>query len=281
MEEPVKFAPQVPRIFRELEPALMALAHRYKAPNPRDTVKGWMSRAYEIVNRFDEGELKKKIYASDDSQEEMITFDPACHHEEKFIKSLKNYLKHCFTNDIIRIYNLNKKRHERREDVGSVATSQYSKTGFSAGTGLLKYDSISLESIVKIIQIDAERAEKNTVCLLELIHSKFLQALLQYCLALQARGEDWKRLVVVPDLEEKDNKKFFSADFRCDLEDGVRREIAKLIVVETNPLIIERLGILISRENKGTLQKRLFRYFFKYHRGFPERLRARVQNRTL
>ena len=280
--DPIKFADDVPSIYRELEPSLIALAHRYKAPNPRDTVRAWLSRAYEIVARFDAGALQKKVYAAEDTQEELISFDPAIHVRADFIRSLKNYLKRSFTNEILKFHKASRRSQERPDDVAVGTTSQFSKVGFAeSGNGLFRYDAITIDFLLKIIELDHARARRGSQSITELVQERFLWALLCYCRSIKERGDPWDKLVVVPNVDAVDHKKYFSVDFRIDLEDGVRRELAKLIVTETNPIVIERLGVLINLQQKGTLQKRLFRYFFEHHRGFPERLKARIRNRTL
>lgn len=276
-----KIADKVFEIYNDLKPSLLALAYRYKAPNPQDTVDSWMSRAYEIVDRFDKGDLKAKVYTSTENQDELESYNPDRHEQERFIKSLKNYLKHCFTNDIFKLHYKAKRSRDSQDAVVGVTTSAYSQTGFSEVSHILKYDAITLDKLANFIEKDCEKALESVTCMLDVIHERFLVALVNFCKSLMARGEDWRNLTVVPDVDEEDNKKYFSYDFRSELEDGVRKEICKLLVKETNPIVIKKLAVLIDKENRSALQKRLFRYLYEYHGGMPKRLRTRVKNRTL
>lgn len=266
-------------IFNDIKPALYSLAIRYKTPNRRDFVASWFSRAYEIVWKFEQGQLTKKVYVCEDNQNEMITYDPQIHSRDHFLRSLKNYLKQCFTNDLIKNFNVTKKENSRNiEFERNIGTTHHS--GFSV-VALMKYDAITIDSICRLMEIDHERVQSNCCSVIDTIQCYFLKAMLNHCRVIMARGEPWSKMVAVPDVEEKEKKKFFSLDFKDEFENGLRLELSKMIFKEQNPIIIQRLGMLISRENRGTLQKRIFRYFFRYRGGYPDRLKSRIQNKTL
>jgi hypothetical protein len=276
------FADKLVEIYADIEPSLLALAHRYRAPNPQVLVKEWMSRAYEIVDRFDKADLKAKVYVDPDNQEELEDYQPGVHEKEQFLHSLKNYLKHSFTNDILKQHNKLRRKREVQDFVVTATTSSYSQSGFASGvTNFFKYDAITIDSLLKIVYNDLLRARKSNTCILDVVHERFLTALVNFCVEMRNRGQDWKNLVVVPDLGEEDNKKFFSYDFRSELEDGLRKELCKLLLEEKNPILIAKLAKLVDRKNKSALQKRLFRYLYEYRTGLPERLRIRVKNKML
>jgi hypothetical protein len=278
------FADKLVDIYRDIEPSLLALAHRYRAPNPQVTVKEWMSRAYEIVDRFDKGDLKAKVYVNPENQEDMEAYDPDVHKQERFLESLKNYLKHCFTNDILKNHNKLRRRRQTQDTVVEATTSSYSQVGFAADVrGLFKYDNICIDSIIKVITQDYDRSKSSDTCMLDVVHEHFLLALLRICKEIKGRGEGWENLVVVPDVDETDNKKFFSYDFRSELESGVRKELCTIIMEETNPILIRKLYKLIGKDkkSKAAIQKRLFRYLYEYRNGMPDRLRTRVRQKAL
>lgn len=276
-----KIADKVYEVYTDLKPSLLALAYRYKAPNPQDTVDAWMSRAYEIVDRFDKGDLRAKVYANLDNQDELEAYNPDKHEQERFIKSLKNYLKQCFTNDIFKLHYKAKRSRDSQENAIGVATASYSQTGLSEAAHILQCDAITLDKLTKFIEKDYERTKDSSTCMLDVIHDRFLLAMVTFCRTMMARGEDWRNLVVVPDVDEEENKKFFSYDFRSELEEGVRVQLCKLLVKEENPIVIKKLAVLIDKDNRSALQKRLFRYLYEYCGGMPKRLRIRVKNKTL
>ena len=129
-----KFADRIAEIYKEIEPSLFSMARRLKASNPEQVVKGWMSRAYEIVDRFDKGELKAKVYKEPDNHDEMESYNPDKHDRERFETALKNYLKQCFVRDILKDYNKRKRRKEAQVDENLVdaTTSRFSILHHSA-----------------------------------------------------------------------------------------------------------------------------------------------------
>lgn len=280
-----KFAGRLADIYKEMEPLLLATAHQLKAPNPRQLVKGWMSRAYVIVDRFDKGELKAKVYKEQDNFDEMENYDPEKHERAKFEQALKHYLRKCFARDILKEFNKQKKHRELQEkhNVADATTSDFSALGLSSGVKLFDYDAITIDHIINLISYDLEKISEESSCAIDVVHQRFLQALLSFCEKLRDRPGpgDWKNLVVVPDIDEPENKKFFAYDFRSEVESGVRKELCRMILKEENPIIMQKLGVLASRDKPAALQKRLFRYFFEKKKGFPERLRVRVKNKTL
>jgi len=277
-----EFAQKLAEIYKELEPSLLAIAHRYKAPNPHVAVDGWRSRAYVIVDRFDKGDLKKKVYVNPENQEDMEEYNPSEHEMERFIFSLKNYLKQAFARDLLKAHQKAKRARESQDALVGATTSSYSKAGFSVSAmDLMKYDSIRIDSLIKVIKSDVEKVERNQTCVLDVVQHRFLSSLLNFCNELKSRGSDWTNMVVVTDVDEKENKKFFSYDFRSELEDGIRKQICRCIVAEKSPIVIQKLAKLVDKKNKSALQKRLFRYLYEYRGGLPVRLRNRVKNRTL
>lgn len=282
MNKDEKFAQKLAEIYKELEPSLLAIAHRYRAPNPHVAVDGWRSRAYEIVDRMDKGELNRKVYVNPDNQEEMEEYNPDEHEVERFVFSLKNYLKQSFANDLLKAQEKAQRARDARDSLVGATTSSYSKIGFAVESrDLMKYDSIRINNLIKIIKSDVEKVEKSQTCVLDVVQHRFLFSLLNFCNEMRSRGGDWETMVVVPDVDEKENKKFFSYDFRSELEDGIRKQLCRCIVVEKSPIVIQKLAKLVDRKNKSALQKRLFRYLYEYRRGMPVRLRNRVKNRTL
>lgn len=280
-----KFAGRLADIYAEIEPSLLSMAHRFKAPNARELVKGWMSRAYEIVDRFDKGELARLVRVDADKRGEMEEYDPGKHTREDFERSLKWYLKQCFVRDILKDYNKQKKRRKAqvKDNIIAATTSDFSVYGSSSGVRFFNYDVITIGHIINLISYDLEKIDEGSSCAIDVVHQRFLLALLRFCQGLRDRSGpgDWENLIVVPDVDEKDNKKFFHYDFRSEVETGVRKELCKMILVEDNPIIAQKLSVLASKEKPAALQKRLFRYFFEKKKGFPERLRTRVKNRTL
>lgn len=281
-KDKVELSDRVAKIYEEMEPTLLGLAHRFRAPNPQVTVNEWMSRAYEIVRKFQDGEIKAKVYTGE--TRELEIYDPELHSQEELIEPVKNYLKQAFVNDIFKGYNKRKKHREaqNQEPLVTSTTSEYSQTGFAeSATGLFKYDAITIKDFRKIVEKDWERAAASSNCLLDTVGERFLFAVYNLCNSIINRGGEWENLVVVTDVDTEDNKKFFTYDFRSELEEGVRSEICKLILHEQNPIVIKKLGKLANPGNKQALQKRLFRYLYEYKKGFPERLRTRVKNKTL
>jgi hypothetical protein len=270
MDDSEKLVDKIDKIYKEIEPSLIGCAYRYKIPNPREVVKEWLSRAFIIADRFDKGELKKKVSLNKESTE---VYDPELHSQEDFVASLKAYLKTAFVNDLIKQYNKRKRDNKYR----STQYNPLDPTSRAQSIDSL-LDAIHLADILDIIEIDINRLQGSKTSVLDLVNQKFLEAIRTHCLSL---NEDYGNFVVVQDADQVDNKKFFTEDFRDDLEDGVRKQLCIIILEEDNPMLLQKLNFLISKDKRGTLQKRLFRYFFEYHNGYPKRLRNRIKNRGI
>lgn len=267
-----KLVDKVDEIYKEIERSLIASAHRYKVPNPEEVVRAWLSQAFIIADRFDKGELQKKVQLHEGNSE-VEDFDPAKHDSEEFIRSFKSYLKTSFKNDLTKQYH-KRKRHNKYQTSQMHAPASY-RTG--AGTLDELLDAVHVSDIVKIIEVDISRLDTHQTSVLDIVNQKFLEAIQSHCEQLIAK---YGNIVVVQNIDIEDNKLFFSKDFRDELETGVRKELCKIILEEENPLIIQKLNYLISEDKRGTLQKRLFRYFFEYHNGYPKRLRNRIKNKA-
>jgi len=279
-QQDYEFSDRLADIYQDIEPSLLSAAHRFQAPNPRVIVKEWMSQAYVIASRFDNGELQLKVYSKEDSQDEMVPYDAEKHTRVMGDKSFKNYLKRCFTTRIFKDYG-SEKRHRQLNQYAKVV-SDFSVAGFASeeGASLLKYDVITISHIINLVSHDVTKPEEGSA---DLVQQRFVRAILRFCEALRDREGpgDWANLVVVTNIEEANNKKFFTYDFRSEIETGLRRELCKMVLEEDNLLVVKQLVTLARIENSATLRKRISRYFFKRKRGFPERLRIRVKNRTL
>lgn len=277
-----KFTDMIEQIYDDLKPALKGLALRYHAPNPDAAVREWMSNMYDIVNRFDNGRLQPKVYTSTENQDEMTEYNPSRHKDEEFLRSLKNYLKKSFLNDLIKNYNNRQRKQSAEIKAAKENCSEFSRTGFAEGNAnLFKYDVITLETVTNLIKKDWEKSTEASLCVLDAMFERFLRALTQVCTDMCERGSEWRTMAVVSDIDEKDNKKFFSYDFRCELESGVRQYLLKIIIEEENPIIADRLLKLADPKNKAALQKRLFRYLYEHKNGLPARLRTRVKHKEL
>lgn len=275
-----KLADNVAVIYKDLKPALLALAYRYRAANPHDTVSAWQSRAYEIVDRFDKGSLGGMVYTHVDNQNEMEEYNPDKHAQERFIKSLGNYLKQAFTNDLLKVYSKDKRQQERQEIAASMASPNYGVPNSSEMANIVRCDALNLTALTKFIEADYLRV-KGAVGLSDAVQERFLLAMLNFCKEMMSRGEDWRNLIVVPDLDEEDSKKFFSYDFRSELEDGVRIQVCKLLVKETKTVIVNKLATMIDKNSRSAIQKRLSRYLYEYRGGMPKRLRVKMKNKEL
>lgn len=272
-ENEVKLVDKIDEIYKEIKPALVGCAYRYKVPNPQEAANEWLAKAFIIADRFDKGELKKKVNptkqegASED-------YNPDIHSQEDFIATFQSYLKTAFVNDIIKQYH-KKKRH---------ANYQKSKTHQAAQVDITSQpidellDAIYLNDIIPLIELDLSRIEGEKTTILELVNEKFLEAIRDYCYDLR---NQYGNFIVVKNLDETNSQKFFSLDFKESLEDGVRKSLCKTILSSKNPMLVQKLGFLISKKKRGTLQKRLSRYFFEYYNGYPKRLKNRVNNGTL
>lgn len=277
-----KIANRVYEIYGELKPSLLALAYRYKAPNPQDLVDSWMSRAYEIVDRFDKGELKGKVYVDPDKQGEMEDYIPSVHEQDRFIKSLKNYLKQSFLNDILRVYYKNKKTKDYQDDLVEASSPAYASVSFdNSALSLLEEDIVTLEKFTKVVEKDYIKVKAENCSMADLVQEKFLLAFYNFCNSLMRRGEEWKKMIIVNDIDEKENKKYFCYDFRTEIEEGTKRELCRLILQEENPILLKKLHLLASESNKFALQKRIFRYLYEYNGGMPVRLKLKLKNQEI
>lgn len=268
---------RLPELYSELKPALVATAYKYKVPNPDEFADGWLSRAYLIIDKFDKGHLEKKVYLESEGKNVLVDYDPKVHKNQELDKSLKAYLKRSFINDVIKQYHKEKKKTNFQKNYvdsfGSIETG-----GYSTIDSFLHYDSVFIDDVIGLLEVDIKRLESNTTSVLDKVTQAFLKAMHTYCLDMQS---EYGNFVVVKDVDISDNKRFFSENFRADLEHGVRAKLCETILKEKNPVLIKKLSYLIDPKKRGTLQKRLFRYLFEYHNGYPKRLRNRVKNKTL
>lgn len=264
-----KISENIDELYTEIKPILLSYARRYKAPNPNDIVNDWLSTAYIIARRFDDGELTKRV----ESEKKFIEFDPSKHTEDMFAASLKKYLITAFIHDIIKQYNVGKKyvappRDATNPEMFDVEVNKQTRRMISSDA-----DSAQLTDLQEIIDSDIGRLQSNCTTILDLTNIKFLQAISSYCTLLLERFGNFQ---IVQDLDVEENRHFFSEDFKEDAELGIRKELCKVILKEDNPAIIQKLGILINPDNKGTLQKRIFRYFFEHKGGLPARLKRKI-----
>lgn len=272
-ENEVKLVDKIDEIYKEIKPALIGCAYRYKVPNPQEAANEWLAKAFMIADRFDKGELKKKVNptkqegASED-------YNSDIHSQDDFIAAFQSYLKTAFVNDIIKQYH-KKKRHTNYQKSKTHQAAQVDLTAQPLDELL---DAIHLEDIIALVELDISRIEGEKTTILELVNEKFLEAIRDYCYNMRS---EYGNFIVVRNLDEKNNQKFFSLDFKEGLADGVRKNLCRTILSTDNPMLIRKLSFLISKDKKGTLQKRLARYFFEYYNGYPKRLKNRVNNGTL
>jgi len=273
-----KFAERAHELHKELERPLLALAFRYGAPRPQAVVQEWLSRAYEIVDRFDKRELNPQVKVDG----KWVNYIHGYHDESLFVAELKRYLKRAFINDMHKVYHRSKKTISDQDAAAASAVASFSGvSGYrEIVRPIFKYDALRLDTLIKLFESDLDKTEASANCVLDVIQSNFVKALIGYCKELQHRP-GWEDFVVIPDPDEKDNKKYFSQDFRSDLEDGLRKQLCKRVLAEDSPMVIEKLSKLISPSNKAALQKRIFRYLFEYKGGVPARVRNRIKNKSL
>jgi len=274
MEEKIVLAEKLPELYSELKPALIGIAYKYKVPNPSEFADEWLSKAYMIVDKFDRGDLKKKVYLSHEGGINLAEYDQEIHSEKHLLKSLKAYLKKSFVNDLIKQYH----KRKRYQDFSNSVYQMRDEANYSTIDSLLHLNPAYIEDINSLLTIDLSRLAKNTTSVLDMVNRIFLKALFEYCDGIKSK---YGNIMVVKDLDTEDNKRFFSEDFRSDLEQGVRLKLCDVILEDTNPVLIKKLSYLIDLSKRGTLQKRIFRYFFEYHNGYPKRLRDRVNSKTL
>lgn len=264
-----KISENIDKLYTEIKPILLSYARRYKAPNPNDIVNDWMSTAYIIARRFDDGELTKRI----ESDKKFIEYDPTKHTTDMFAASLKKYLITAFIHDIIKQYNVGKKYIAPAKD--APATEIFDVESNKQGRRFTMHDadSANLSDLKDIVDSDIRKLQANCTTILDLTNVKFLESVSAYCAQLLEKFGDFQ---VVQDLDIGENRHFFSEDFKEDAETGIRKELCKIILKEENPAIIQKLGVLINPNNKGTLQKRIFRYFFESRGGIPARLKRKI-----
>jgi hypothetical protein len=254
------------KIFQDIEPVLLVLAHKYRIANADDVVQNWLSNAFIIADKFDKGQLQKKVsIRKEDGTLSIEDFDAKVHTDEDFIRSLKLYLKTSFTNDLKSAYN----KTNRRIDILGKYGMQGSIQGYYPTPTGDSLNSADINDLIAIVEIDIERLGSDQRSLLNLANQKLLEAVLGYCKSFREYAGN---AMVVKDLREKSERTFFLQGFRDDMEKAVRKSLCKIIIEENNPMLIQKLSGWISKDKKGTLQKRLFRYFFDYYGGYPKRL---------
>lgn len=257
----------ISNVFDEIKPYLIFKAKSFGAPNPSDFVQEWLTKAYLIANRFDTGVTQRQAF--DEEQKLSVSFDDSKHSEKDFLKSFKGYLKKSFLNDLIKYYR-----------------SQEKKTEFLASEKIWKADAISsidaldnlieavyLKSIIDLLNEDYSKIEKPIRSSAEAVNELFFLATIKHCEEIQA---NYGNIVVAAHTDKLNNSNFFTKDFREMLDSGIRKQLCKILLEHDNPIIIEKISILIRDEGKASLQKRICRYFYSYLGGYPKRIRSRM-----
>lgn len=254
-------------VYQEIRPSLMSTAYRFGVSNPKLFVDEWLYDAYIIAYRFDKGELSKKVFDSSGNLKDFSTISDT---DEAFLRSFRGYLRRAFYNDILISF---RRLSKFAGDESLIDIEREAATSFYAIDTCLDLEPIRLDAMIDMAKEDIYDLEKDKKSLFRDTNLVFVKSLLMY---LQDLNKKVGNIVVAPDVSCTNNRKFFLDDFRGDLNDGVRVEISKFVLKEDNFLLIWRLGYLIDLEKKDALEKKIFRYLFKYRGGVPDRLRKRL-----
>lgn len=264
-------------IFAEIKGFLLVWSGKNGVPNKEQVVDGWLSQAFIIARKFDDGELVKKALVD----KKLVEFDPAVHSQEQFVKGLKKYLITCFVNEYFRNYKKNKKfamvpdHLEGEADTNFIDQALVQSKSFANNRVLESGYGVTSANVSDVKQVvDADIKKLTAMCsnIMDLTNIRFLQAISTYCDDVISR---YGNIIAINDLDAGSGKSFLSKDFCDDLESNVRKNLCKMILSEDNPAIIERLGVLIN-PLKVTLKKRLARYFHESNNCIAIKLKRKL-----
>lgn len=257
----IQIAPNIFNIYKDLKPILFLIAKKYNIPDVKQFVNDWASSAALIAVEFDSKKYDKKVFVDNKLED----YSEAEHSEDLFIKSFKNYLAKAFTNNIIKQFNLKKKEAKLVANFIQPIANEHLTDQM---VGISSFKDIVLSDLFKLKDKDMSLSYK--------VNEIFLSIMVDYCDYLIL---NFGEISITDNLFEKNNKKFFSKDFREDIGTYYVISIAEKILKETNPLIIEKLSILLHTDKDGkyqALNKKIYRYLFDFHNGFSKRLKVRL-----
>lgn len=280
----VTVSDKVSEIFNDIKPVLNSKMLKYNIKNRQTVIDSWLTDLYFIARRFDMGELSRKV--KDNGQ--MVEYDATKHTEEDFIDSFKGYAIKSFTNFILKELNHTNRyvnvvstdtesdSHtdwfvENQSSAKSSALNLQASVMSGLSNSMISQEAFFLSELIEFLETDIEKAKnKFEPAEIDYVRIAFLDALLIHFNAVLARDGN---INVVRDIETTNNRKFFDYEFRSEIEPSIRKILLEKIVSLENPFMIMRLESLAMPENSMALQKRLFRYLFKYKKGIPERAR--------
>lgn len=264
-----KLVNDIENIYNDIRPALLHAAYTYKVPNPKEVVDGWMSKAFMIIDRFDKGDSEKKVSVqNEDGGFTLKDYDAEKHTDKAFNRSLKGYLKKAFVNDLIDDYHSKKKAGKHIQHARLISDSNVDQP-----LHIEDSEFGHLKDVIDLMALDISRLEGKEDNILNLANLNFIKAFHAHCLDMLS---SYGNYVAISNLNGLTYSDAFSKDFRYELDAGIRKELAKIIIEEDNPFLIIKLGALIDLDNPGTLQKRISRYLMNYKNGIPKRVKNRL-----
>lgn len=267
----INLVEELPNVYDDIKPSLLRTAYNYNVPNPEQFVDEWFTSAYMIVRKMDLGDLDTKVIKenSDGTDYDLVDYDKNKHTLKEVLKSTKAYLRKSFRNDLIKNYKSRKKFQDyvQNAKAGVIQAS-------SSLDGIMETTPVYLEDFLELLELDLKRLSSDSESAINAkVNYLFIYSMAKYCKSV---FDELGNIAVVSDIEEQENKKFFIREFKSDLEAGARLHLANFVLQETNPVVVARLASLVNPDKKGTIQKKMTRYLFEYHNGFPKRLRDRL-----
>ena len=267
----VRLAEEIPTIFESIKPGLIRIAIGYRIPNVKSYVDEWQARAFFIAKKFDDGSLRRKVFADQGGLEgtKEIT------EEIDFLKLFKSYLKTSFKNDLNKDYFSRRKTRYIDDCVTTLSKGEgsSSKADYVVGVTPAVSDTItdaaSIPDILEVVCFDLDKAKKTAVLAVDLANVAFFEALRK---SLMNLGQFWLTEPVIRDICCENNKDYFDADFREMLTPRILLYLSEAALAEQSPVVASRISDICLSHAGMAIQRRLYRYFFNYQGGLQKRL---------
>lgn len=256
-------------IYSGIRPSLVSMAYNFKVNNPVDYTEEWQTKAYSILSKFDSGALKPRLYL-DSSKSKLVDYDPKEHSKEMLVSGIKSYLVKSFANDLIKNSN-SKKRDSAFLKRAMQAQAQISPDKFYQASNTIE-KSITIQEFVEVVSFDLERLYA-PITINDKVQKIFLEALVEVC---ESMKRSFGNLRIALNVNTTSKRKFFTDDFKCDLETEIVKILCDRTICEKNPLVVKRLSALINQEKKSAIKNKIYRYLFDYKGGMPKRLAKRL-----
>lgn len=256
-------------LFKLVEPQLTAIARKYGVEDPAGEARSWYARFIDIIKSFDDGRYEKRML-DEEGKSVPLPAEPSERELQAFYKSLLSYLKQSFRNDLIQGYNRQKKLqliddYEDKRFDGSQQQRSVQVGAYDSG------DIICLDDLLKIVNADVRRKERNAAVARDRLNFLFLKSVSIFYTQM---FHEYGNVPIVRDINAVDARDFFIFDIREGRTEAIGKILGDLISQETIRAVVLSSKKLLSPESGYyALNRKISRYFNDMSGGMPARLK--------